>query len=225
MIENLSNKKLLLLEDSDEFIENVTSLFNMFVKQTIIAKNIKDAFNILENEKIDIIISDINLKNENGLDFIKEYRKINKEIPIAVLSGHKDEELLFRAMTLNLSGYLLKPVNFKSLIEVFTNCANKLLANNLTTITLKDGYVYNKEQKKLSRDLESFILNKKEIQFFDMLSENKNKIITKNMILHSVYEDGNASDASLNNFIMKIRKRFGKSFLHTIPNVGYKMVL
>lgn len=225
MIENLSDKKLLLLEDSDEFIENVTSLFNMFVKETFIAKNIKDAFEILKNKKIDIIISDINLKNENGLDFIKEYREINKEMPIVVLSGHKDEELLFRAMTLNLSGYLTKPVNFKSLIEVFTNCANKLLDNNLTTITLKDGYVYNKELKKLSKDLESFILNKKEIQFFDMLSENKNKIITKNMILHSVYEDGNASDASLNNFIMKIRKRFGKSFLHTIPDVGYKMIL
>ena len=225
MIENLSDKKLLLLEDSDEFIENVTSLFNMFVKETFIAKNIKDAFEILENEKIDIIISDINLKNENGLDFIKEYREINKEIPIVVLSGHKDEELLFRAMTLNLSGYLIKPVNFVSLIEVFTNCANKLLNSNLTTIALKDGYVYNKELKKLSKDLESFILNKKEIQFFDMLCENKNKIITKNMILHGVYEDENASDASLNNFIMKIRKRFGKSFLHTIPNVGYKMVL
>ena len=225
MIENLSDKKLLLLEDSDEFIENVTSLFNMFVKETFIAKNIKDAFEILENEKIDIIISDINLKNENGLDFIKEYREINKEIPIVVLSGHKDEELLFRAMTLNLSGYLIKPVNFVSLIEVFTNCANKLLNSNLTTIALKDGYVYNKELKKLSKDLESFILNKKEIQFFDMLCENKNKIITKNMILHGVYEDENASDASLNNFIMKIRKRFGKSFLHTIPDVGYKMIL
>ena len=38
MIEILSNKKLLLLEDSDEFIENITSLFNMFVKETIILK-------------------------------------------------------------------------------------------------------------------------------------------------------------------------------------------
>lgn len=38
MIEILSNKKLLLLEDSDEFIENITSLFNMFVKETLILK-------------------------------------------------------------------------------------------------------------------------------------------------------------------------------------------
>lgn len=58
-----------------------------------------------------------------------------------------------------------------------------------------------------------------------MLCENKSKIITRNMILNIVYEDENMSDASLNNFIMRLRKRFGKKFLHTIPDVGYKMIL
>lgn len=225
MIENLSNKKLLLLEDSDEFIENIASLFNMFVKETFIAKNINNALNILENEKIDIIVSDINLKNENGLDFIKEFRKTNNQIPIVILSGHKDEELLFRAMTLNLSGYLVKPINFKSLIEVFNTCSNKLLNNTKIEVSLKNGYIYNKEQKKLSKEGNDFLLNKKEILFFELLCENKNKIITKNMILNVIDEDENMSDASLNNFIMKIRKKFGKTFLHTIPDVGYKMIL
>lgn len=108
----LGDKNLLLLEDSDEFIENAISLFNMFVKTTFVAKNIKEAFKILENENIDLIISDIHLKKESGLDFIEEIRKTKNEIPILILSGYKDEDLLFKAMSLNLSAYLLKPYKF-----------------------------------------------------------------------------------------------------------------
>ena len=97
-----NDKNLLLVEDSDEFIENAISLFNMFVNTTFVAKNKNEAFDILKNKKIDMIISDVHLKNESGLDFIEEYRLINNQIPILILSGYKDEELLFKAMTLNL---------------------------------------------------------------------------------------------------------------------------
>jgi two-component system, OmpR family, response regulator VanR len=225
MIKILNDKKLLLLEDSDEFIENIVSLFNMFVKETLVAKDIRDAKRLYNENSIDMIVSDINLKQENGLDFIKSIREINSEIPIVVLSGHKDEEYLFRAMTLNLSGYLLKPVNFKSLVDVFEDCAKRIALNLTDTINLKEGFIYNKELKRVCKDDEIFTLNKKEILFFDMLILNKTKVITKEMIASFVYEDENMSDSALNNFIMRLRRRFGKTFLHTIPDVGYKLIV
>jgi len=225
MIEILNEKKILLLEDSDEFIENIISLFNMFVKETLVAKDIKSALKIYNEDSIDIIVSDINLKQENGLDFIQDIRQTNREIPIVVLSGYKDEEYLFRAMTLNLSGYLLKPVNFKSLVEIFESCAKKIKLSLMESVALKDGFVYNKELKTISKEKETFTLNKKEILFFDMLILNKNRVITKEMIASMVYENENMSDSALNNFIMRLRRRFGKSFLHTIPDVGYKLIV
>ena len=224
-MEFLNDKHLLLLEDSDEFIENAISLFNMFVKKTFVAKDIKEAFKILENERIDLIISDIHLKNECGLDFIKSFRQTNNDTPILVLSGYKDEDLLFKAMTLNLSGYLIKPINFKALIEAFEKCEAKLKLNTQKIIDLKDGFKYDKELKKIINEDKIFELNKKEILFFEMLCENKKRIITKDMFLRFVYEDEDMSDSALNNFILRVRKRFGKNFLHTIPDIGYKMII
>lgn len=224
-MEQLSNKNLLLLEDSDDFIENIISLFNMFVKKTFIAKDINSAEKILKNENIDIIVSDIHLKNENGLDFIHKIRQTDQKIPIVVLSGYKDENLLFRAMTLNLTGYLVKPINFKSLVDIFEECAKKLLSQNIVNVLLKDDFIYNKNQKNISKNNEIFELNKKEILFFELLCENRTKIITKDMIANIIYEDESMSDNALNSFIMRIRKRFGKTFLHTIPNIGYKMII
>ena len=58
-----------------------------------------------------------------------------------------------------------------------------------------------------------------------MLCENKKRVITKDMFIKCVYEYEPMSDSALNNFILRIRKKFGKNFLHTIPDVGYKMIL
>ena len=221
----LNDKNLLLLENSDEFIESAVSLFNMFVKETYIAKNIKEAFKILNNTKIDLIISDIHLKNENGLDFVEEFRKLDNETPILIISGYKDEDLLFRAMTLNLSGYLIKPINFKSLVEALEKCEQKIMFNNKTIIDIKDDIKYDKELKKVIQNETIFELNKKEILFFEMVCENKKRVLTKDMFAKFVYEDEFMSDSALNNFILRIRKRFGKNFLHTIPDIGYKIIL
>lgn len=197
----------------------------MFVKETFIAKNIKEAFKILSENKIDLIISDVHLKNENGLDFIEEFRKSDNETPILIISGYKDEELLFRAMTLNLSGYLIKPINFKTLVDSLEKCVEKIKFNNKPIIDLKDDFKYDKELKKVIQGNVVYELNKKEILFFEMICENKKRVLTKDMFAKFVYEDEFMSDSALNNFILRIRKRFGKNFLHTIPDIGYKIIL
>ena len=45
------------------------------------------------------------------------------------------------------------------------------------------------------------------------------------MFIQFVSEYEPMSESALNNFILRIRKRFGKDFLHTIPNIGYKMII
>ena len=71
-MKQLADKTLLLLEDNVEFIDNAIALFQMFVADVKVAHTIQEANELLRNVSIDIIISDIHLKNENGLDFIKE---------------------------------------------------------------------------------------------------------------------------------------------------------
>ncbi len=225
MLESLGTKNLLLLEDSEEFIENAVALFNMYVKQTFVAKNCTEASKLLKECSIDFIISDIHLRHENGLDFIQELRKNNKDIPIVILSGDKSESFLMQAIPLNLSGYLVKPINFKSLVMVFEECANRFEGLKHTEIELKDGFVYNKDLKILTREGITFSLNKKEILFFELLTHYKDKVLSKDLIAHTVYETKFMSDSALNNFIMRIRRRFGKNFLHTIPDVGYKLIV
>ena len=79
--------------------------------------------------------------------------------------------------------------------------------------------------KKVTQGEHNFELNKKEILFFEMLVQHQNSVLTRDMFLAYVYEYEPMSESALNNFIMRLRRRFGKQFLHTIPDVGYKLIV
>lgn len=223
--ERLKDKSILFIEDDNDVAKHSILLFQEFVKNVFHVTTTIEAEALLHLQPVDIIISDIKLKNENGLDFIYRIRQENPFIPIIIISGHKDEAFLFRSITLGLTAYLVKPVALDDLIEAFVRCNDKIIQNQQDIIVLKDGWQYNQELKTLHKNNELFILNKKEILFIELLVKNTDRIITKNMIQTSVWDSQEMSDAAISNFILRIRKRFGKTFIHTIPDIGYRYSL
>jgi len=91
------------------------------------------------------------------------------------------------------------------------------------SIPLTHGFEYNVDEKKLVKEGVVYELKKREILFIELLCKNKNRLITKEMIQSFVWESEEMSDAALYNFIMRIRNRFGKDFIHMSSNLGYRL--
>ena len=214
---------MLFIEDDEELSQMMIPIFKVFVKEVFYAPSLADAKEILNEQHIDLIFTDIHLKNENGLDFVKEIRSTNEEIPIIVLSGYKDEPLLLKAIPLGLTDYLIKPVNYTQLTIAFEKCIQKIGKVSQQRILLSNGFEYSVDEKKLVKEGVWYELKKKELLFMELLSKNKNRLITKEMIQDYVWEAEDMSDAALYNFIMRIRNRFGKDFIHMISNLGYRL--
>lgn len=223
MLEQLKTKQMLFLEDDEELSHMMIPIFKVFVKDVFYAHSIESAKKMMAEETVDLIFTDIHLHNENGLDFVKDVRAINEVIPIIVLSGYKDEPLLLRAIPLGLTDYLIKPVNYTQLTVAFEKCIQKICKVVHQRIPLSNGFEYSVEEKKLIKEGVWYELKKKELLFIELLSKNKNRLITKEMIQASVWECEDMSDAALYNFIMRIRNRFGKDFIHMISNLGYRL--
>lgn len=223
MIEQLKSKQMLFIEDDEELSQMMIPIFKVFVKEVFYAPTLSCAQEILTEQCVDLIFTDIHLKSENGLDFVKEIRSNDEEIPIIILSGYKDEPLLLKAIPLGLSDYLVKPVNYAQLTAAFEKCVQKMEKSNRQRIALSNGYEYSLDEKKVIKDGVWYELKKKELLFIELLSKNKNRLITKEMIQASVWENEEMSDAALYNFIMRIRNRFGKDFIHMISNLGYRL--
>lgn len=224
-LERLKDKSILFLEDNLEFANNTVILFDVFVKKVYHAATIEEAQILLQNYPIDIIISDIKLKKENGLDFVQNFRTNNVHTPIVILSGHKDEDFLFQAIPLKLTAYLLKPIKYDELINALRLCSETIFLNQNSQITLKENWLFNIDTKTLEKEGESFVLNKKEALFIELIAHNRDRIISKEMIQASVWEFDEMSDSAVTKFILRIRRRFGKTFIYTIPDLGYRFKL
>ncbi len=223
MLKYLKDKTILFLEDNVEFAVNTIVLLEVFVQKVYHAQTISEAHNLFNHYPINIIICDIKLKNENGLDFIRDFRENDTDTPILIISGHKDEEFLLRAIPLRLTAYLLKPIKYEAMLDALNQCAEAIQLNRIEKIELKEGWYYDSRNKFLEKEGQVFSLNKKEALFMELLSQNRDRLITKEMINAAVWQYEEMSDSAITNFLLRIRRRFGKNFIFTIPDVGYRL--
>ncbi len=116
--ELLGSFTVLYLEDEADLLKHTSSILEDFVKTIYPAQTIDEALKIITHEKVDVIISDIHLRNGNGLDFLRKVKlELELEIPSIVTTAFSDTEYLLDAIKLHVDNYLIKPVNIKELLN------------------------------------------------------------------------------------------------------------
>ncbi|OXM15667.1 response regulator [Paenibacillus herberti] len=86
------------------------------------------ALKLMEQERIDIILSDIRMPIMTGTEFARKAKEINPAVHIVFISGHEDFGYAKEAIQLNAAGYLLKPVADNELNEMIANLCMKVEA-------------------------------------------------------------------------------------------------
>jgi len=109
---------LLYVEDEQGVREATGATFEVLFKNVIYAVDGEDGLHKLQDNKIDLIITDINMPNLNGLDMCREIRRINKDIPIIIISAHSEYSFFLDSIELGINGYLFKPLSTKQLTLV-----------------------------------------------------------------------------------------------------------
>lgn len=113
----LSKFNVLYLEDDKSLLIHTKDILDDFVENVFAANTSKEAFDILEKKKVDVIISDILLENENGIDFLREIQSKNIFIPTILTTAHTDTKYLLDAIKLKVENYIVKPINIKELLN------------------------------------------------------------------------------------------------------------
>jgi DNA-binding NtrC family response regulator len=114
----LSEFSILYIEDELDLLEHTTEIIEDFVKIVYPVQNTKEAYGVIKTKKVDVIISDIMLKDENGIEFLKKIKKeYNLEIPAILTTAFTDTEYLLDAIKLKIENYIVKPINVKELLN------------------------------------------------------------------------------------------------------------
>jgi two-component system, NarL family, invasion response regulator UvrY len=72
------------------------------------ARNAEEALSRITSEKWDVAILDITMPGRNGLEVLKEMKRLRPKMPVLVLSMHPEDQFAFRLLKSGAAGYLTK---------------------------------------------------------------------------------------------------------------------
>jgi len=101
--------KVLLVEDDKHFRTLVKRLLERkFFSSVTEAEDGIQGIDALKKESPNLVFSDIDMPNMNGIQFLEEARKINRLLPIVLMTNHDESEYVQVALSLGVEDYLVK---------------------------------------------------------------------------------------------------------------------
>ncbi len=114
-------KSILVIDDSESTRRLVRTVLEDLSEDIMVheASNGLEALKVLPQENFSLIITDINMPDVNGLEFINFVRKTAqfKDIPIIIISTERTEEDVKRGLSLGADAYLTKPFSPEDIQE------------------------------------------------------------------------------------------------------------
>ncbi len=156
MVENISilrNVTILYVEDEVALREITLNIIKGFTKKQYVAQNGLEGLELFKKyeSEIDLIITDVNMPVMNGLEMVREIKKLNSSIPVIVATAFSNTEYLLEAIDIGVDKYVLKPIDMKKLLT--------LMGQSLLYHELKDLYTDNlthlPNRNRLKKDLEN----------------------------------------------------------------------
>lgn len=111
---------ILIVEDHELTRFALKTVFSEaeFLGELFEADSAEKGFEVIENNKVDLIVMDLGLPNMNGIDMTKKVREEYKEIKVVVLTSHNDEKEVLSSIKAGANAYCSKEINPQRLVEV-----------------------------------------------------------------------------------------------------------
>jgi heavy metal response regulator len=218
--------KILLVEDDKtvaHFIEKGLKETNYVVD---VAFDGEEGLNLALSQVYEIIILDIMLPKIDGWKILKSIRGGQVKTPVIFLTAKDTKEDIVKGLELGADDYLVKPFSFVELLAriraILRRDRKDIELSQLTVGNLTLDLIARTAQ----RDDKNIELSSKEFLLLEYLMRNAGQILTRTMILESVWgynydTESNIIDVHVNHLRKKIDKDFPSKLIHTIKGVGY----
>ena len=217
--------KILLIEDNEAIIMGLEYLLEQEGYQAETARNLKEAYDVVEREAVDLILLDISLPDGDGFDFCKSIKK-NNDIPVIFLTAREEETDVVKGLDMGADDYIIKPFRNRELISRIKSVlrrngkGSRLLQCHDITIDLEKG--------KVSRGEREISLTKLEYKILSTMFAHPGKLFTREEILAGIWDMSNnfVNDNTLTVTIKRIREMLGDEngeVIKTVRGMGYRV--
>ena len=130
--------RVVYVEDEEDILRFASMVLEDYVDKLFIARNGKEALEILKKENIDLIITDILMPKISGIELIREIKKNPLcDTAVIVATAHTETQYLLECIELRVDGYILKPIDVDELLKTILKAilpkfqASELRAKNV----------------------------------------------------------------------------------------------
>ena len=154
------SRSILIIDDDIELAESFCRILKMFFKESVIATDGEEGLKLfkeyLERAKpFTMVLTDLRLPKKGGLTLIKEIRTLVPLEPVIIVSAYDDAEFMAEAISLDVQGYLLKPLAMPKLFEAL----EKVLLSSINPTSSQINNIDPITQFPLLPTLESYLAN------------------------------------------------------------------
>jgi DNA-binding NarL/FixJ family response regulator len=165
--------QILLVDDHKIFTEGISSLLQKEPDLTVVGQcqNAQQVKEILKSIPIDLVILDINLGNESGLEICKYITDTYPTIRVLAMSMYDDESFITRMLKNGADGYLLKNTGGTELIKAIGTIAQgeKYYSAEITNIIMQSL----NRQKKQEKSIYQLRFTRREKEVLDLIAKGK----------------------------------------------------
>ncbi|MGP1580306.1 MAG: response regulator transcription factor [Wolinella sp.] len=220
ILDVLSNKRVLCLEDEPGILSNITENLELFFGEVVGVRDGKEALEYLDSCSYDALVFDIGVPHIDGLELAKRVREKDHKIPIVILSSHTEQEYLWRAVELKITRYLTKPYDKNAFLKALEDVALELM-DYKPLMTLNKDIRYDFTKKIIYIRDEACHLSKSESKLFDYFLNNKNQAITYEQLFDYMWEYEQPTKEAIKAIVKELRKKVGKDVIKNLYGVGY----
>ncbi|MGN0531863.1 MAG: response regulator transcription factor [Eubacterium sp.] len=212
--------KILLVEDDAFLRDGLCEMLNKEGYGVTAVSTISDARSRIP-EGFNLVILDVMLPDGNGFDFCSEIRESGNNIPILFLTACDDEIQIVRGLDAGADDYVTKP--FK-LLELMSRVRALLRRNVTNSIIQSSDLVIDTGNMTVKKNGAVIFVTKTEFQILSTLIRNNGIIVTRSVLLQSIWDDAGdfIDDNTLSVHISRLREKIGARHIKTIRGVGYR---
>jgi len=221
-------RKILVVDDEPDILEFMEYNLKQENYDVIKASNGKEAISRAVNEKPDLIILDIMMPVQDGIETCRQLREMPgfKNTLIAFLTARNEDYSQIAGFEVGADDYITKPIKPRVLVSrinaLFRRYENDSKEEKGKVVTVGDIRI-DREQYLVHRNDEKFALPRKEFELLSLLASKPGKVFTRDEILDRVWgNDIIVGDRTIDVHVRKLREKLGEENIKTVKGIGYK---
>ncbi|HBR11673.1 two-component system, OmpR family, alkaline phosphatase synthesis response regulator PhoP [Epilithonimonas bovis DSM 19482] len=225
----MNRKKILLIDDEQDILDIISYNLEKEGYQVFTASNGNEGIEKAKEILPDLILLDVMMPEKDGIETCQDLRKI-KELQktlIVFLSARSEEFSQLAGYQAGANDYIVKLIKPKVLISKVAALLQLGAQSQENSNYIEIGdLIIDKDNFKVTKGKEEFLLPKKEFDLLYLLASNTDKVFKREEILEKVWgNDVIVGERTIDVHIRRLREKLGINTIQTLKGIGYKLVV